>query len=507
MKRIENLRVPVGANLTAAVAKKLRVPEKDLGELRLLRRSLDARKKEDVAYVVTLEAYRKGERVIEEPLPTPLPLRKDLPPVGIVGAGPCGLFSALTLLYAGIPVTVFERGENVTDRQKAVDTFNRTGILNTQSNIQFGEGGAGTFSDGKLNTQTHSPYVKRVLNTFVRHGAPKEIAWENKPHVGSDNLPRVVENMRKEILALGGSVLFSTPVTDLRTAKGGVTAYSGEKAFPLSALILAIGHSARDTFSTLLNRGFAMEQKPFAVGMRVEHLQSAIQKTQYGKWAEKLPPADYKLTAHALEKGIYSFCMCPGGVVVAAASEENGVAVNGMSNYLRNGKNANSAIVVQVNEKDYGTGVLAGVNYQRELEKRAFTLGGGKYVAPVCRMQEFLQGKTSSAFGEVLPTYPLGTQFVNPVTLLGEPIFSAMRHALTQMNERLSGFTHPDAILTGVETRTSSPVRILRGENLQSLSHPLVFPAGEGAGYAGGIVSAGVDGIRVAESVIRTLLG
>ncbi|MBE7090961.1 MAG: hypothetical protein E7363_03490 [Clostridiales bacterium] len=506
MKRIENLRVPVGANLSAAVAKKLRIPQSELGELRLLRRSLDARKKDDIAYVVTLEAYRKGERMIEEPTPTPLPLRKDLPPVGIVGAGPCGLFAALTLLYAGIPVTVFERGESVTDRQKAVEGFYRTGALNTQSNIQFGEGGAGTFSDGKLNTQTHSPYVKQVLKTFVRHGAPKEILWENKPHVGSDNLPRVVENMRKEILSLGGSVLFSTPITDLRTVKGGVTAYSGEKSYPVSALILAIGHSARDTFSTLLNRGFAMEQKPFAVGMRVEHLQSAIQKAQYGKMGEKLPPADYKLTAHALEKGIYSFCMCPGGVVVAAASEENALAVNGMSNYLRNGKNANSAIVVQVNEKDFGSGVLAGVNYQRELERHAFRLGGGNYAAPVCRMQEFLQGKTSSTFGEVLPTYPLKTQFANPVTLLGEPLFNAMRHGLTQMNERLSGFTHPDAILTGVETRTSSPIRILRGENLQSLSHPLVFPAGEGAGYAGGIVSAGVDGIRVAQNVAKALL-
>ncbi len=503
MKRLENLRVPVGASVTAAVAKKLRMKETDLGELRLIKRSLDARKKEDIAYVITLDAYAKGERVKEEPFPTPLPLRKDFTPVGIVGAGPCGLFAALTLLYAGIPVILFERGECVSDRQKAVADFNRTGKLNGESNIQFGEGGAGTFSDGKLNTQTHSPQIKSVLATFVRHGAPKEILWENKPHVGSDNLPRVVENMRKEILALGGKVYFSTAITDFRTFPKGVTAFAGEKQFSLSALILAIGHSARDTFTLLHRAGVLMESKPFAVGMRIEHLQREIQKAQYGKFAQQLPPADYKLTAHAGARGVYTFCMCPGGTVVAAASEEGGVTVNGMSNYKRNGTNANSAVVVQVDGKDFGEGVLAGVHYQRALEKRAYLLGGGGYTAPVCRMQEFLQGKPSSAFGSVLPTYPLGTQFVHPVTLLGEPLFSAMREGLLQMNARLNGFTHPDAVLTGVETRTSSPIRILRGENAESLSHPLLFPAGEGAGYAGGIVSAGVDGIRVAQQVLR----
>ncbi|MBQ1269326.1 MAG: FAD-dependent oxidoreductase [Clostridia bacterium] len=506
MEKITNLVCLPGQDVKGAVAKKLRLSPDKIGEIRILKKSIDARKKPQVTFVLTVEVYRKGEVVPPRYDLTVPTVRWQGAPVAVVGAGPCGLFCALKLAKSGVPVLLFERGDDVDARQKAVQGFVSTRILDEESNVQFGEGGAGTFSDGKLNTQTKSLLIEEVLATFVSFGAPEEILWENKPHIGSDKLPAVVKAMRQEILRLGGKVFFRTAVTDFTLKNGAVTAVTaGGSTYEVSALVLAIGHSARDTFRKVFDKGCAMEQKPFAVGVRVEHLQREIGRAQYGSAAKTLPPADYKLTAHVGDKGVYSFCMCPGGEVVAAASEKNRLVVNGMSNYARSGVNANAALVAQVDARDYGTGVFAGLNYQRALEERAFMLGGGNYSAPLARMEDFLAHKKTKRLGEIAPTYPLGYTFSSMDDVLGEDLANVLRTAAVDMNRRLNGFTHPDALLTAVETRTSSPVRILRGENMQSPSVKGLYPAGEGAGYAGGITSAAVDGLKVAAAILATV--
>jgi uncharacterized FAD-dependent dehydrogenase len=382
------------------------------------------------------------------------------------------------------------------------------GVLDSESNIQFGEGGAGTFSDGKLNTQTHDSLISEVLNKFVFFGAPSEIEWLSKPHIGSDNLRNVVVRMRSFIQDNGGQVLFNTKLTDIKFENGEVQKIKinqdgNEKWVDVSALVLAIGHSARDTFEMLHSRGVFMRAKDFAIGARIEHLQREISRSQYGKSFSLLPPADYKLVSHMPDRSAFTFCMCPGGTVTVATSEEGGVVTNGMSNYARDGVNANSALIVQVTRADFGDGVMDGINFQREIERKAYKVGGGAYRAPVQKVGDFLIDKSSSSFGEVKPTYGAGTTFAKMDDVLPPFITKAMRFALTDMDKRLRGFANPDALLTAPETRTSSPIRIERDEKLQSISHRGIYPCGEGAGYAGGITSSAVDGIKVADAIFK----
>ena len=493
-----------------------------MGYFAIRKKSLDARDKNDLRYVYTVECS-KDEYEEETPVLETLPkTKRPKAKVLVVGAGPAGLFCALQLLARGITPLLIERGDPVEAREKRINAFFQTKSLDTESNIQFGEGGAGTFSDGKLNTQTHSPLNREVLRRFVQFGAPKEILWLAKPHIGSDNLKTVVKNMREYILSQGGEVLFRTRLEDIRVENGkvvsvtvkrfnadmvGANANFQEEIIPVSAVVLAIGHSARDTFETLYARGVQMRAKDFAVGVRIEHLQDKIGFAQYGKHYSLLPAADYKLVSHAHERAAFTFCMCPGGYVMPAASEEGGVVTNGMSNYARDGKNANSALIAQVTKADFGSEhPLAGVEFQRRLERAAYQAGGKTYAAPVQRMEDFLQDRQSVSFGEILPTYAAGTAFAELRAVLPQGVVAALKAAATDMDKRLRGFAHPDALLTGVESRTSSPVRIERDQTCQSVTVKALFPCGEGAGYAGGITSSAADGIRVAESLYELLL-
>ncbi len=489
-------------DLRKLCAKKFRGPFR---HFKILKKSLDARKKTDIRWVYTVEcgphAPAEGPRRYEQ-------VKGNRPKVVIAGAGPAGLFCAVRLLKHGIVPLLVERGKPVEERAKDVEEFFRTGVLNTASNVQFGEGGAGTFSDGKLNTQTNSSFNREVIETFLEFGAPAEVGYLNKPHIGSDKLRQVVANMRNFILAGGGEILYSVLLEDIKFQDGALSAVKiGGDWREADILVLAVGHSARDTFEMLLGRGFLIEQKEFAVGVRIEHLQDAIGKSQYGPQYRLLPPADYKLVSHAGERAAFTFCMCPGGVVIPSASEEGGVVTNGMSNFAREGRNANSALVVQVKREDFGgEHPLAGVEFQRRLERAAFLAGGGEYRAPVQLVGDFLAGRESGRFGEVLPSYARGTSFASLNAFLPEVITRTMREALPDMENKLNGFASPDAVLTGVESRTSSPVRILRGEDLQAVGKRGVYPCGEGCGYAGGITSAAADGLRVAEKIVKKFL-
>lgn len=480
----------------------------------ITKKSLDARNKSDIKYVYTIEfsTQTPPKKPQLERLPkNKLPKKR----VAVVGSGPAGLFCALGLIERGITPIVIERGASVEERERDIEKFIGARTLNPQSNVQFGEGGAGTFSDGKLNTQTHSPINREVLQTFVRFGAPEEILWLNKPHIGSDNLKKVVKNMREYILANGGKVCFHSRMTDIKI-KGGevesITIENGEGAQTLevSALVLAIGHSARDTFELLRSKGFKMTAKDFAVGVRIEHLQKEIGFSQYGSAYEKLPAADYKLTSHVERRAAFTFCMCPGGFVMPAASEAGGVVTNGMSNYARNERNANAALIVQVYKTDFGADFeknpLAGVEFQRTIERKAFEAGGGDYRAPVQLVGDFLRGRASDQFGAVAPTYAAGTAFSDLRAVLPDFVSETLKGAIVDMDKRLKGFANPEAVLTAAETRTSSPVRIERGEDMQSVFVKGVYPCGEGAGYAGGITSSAADGVRIAEAIYQSLL-
>lgn len=475
---------------------------------RLLKKSLDARDKNDIRWVYSFE-------FADEEMPPPsLPARIDegkapALPIIIAGSGPCGLFAAVKLVDRGIKPLVVERGDCVERRAEKTGIFAEKKVLDEESNVQFGEGGAGTFSDGKLNTQTHSGYNREVFETFVRFGAPREILYLSKPHIGSDNLKKIVVNMRRYIEENGGKVSFNTRLSDVTVSGGKVSsvtlAFGGvsEKIRPY-ALILAVGHSARDTFSMLKSRGITMRAKDFAVGVRIEHLQDKIGFAQYGKNYVNLPPADYKLVSHAGKRAAFTFCMCPGGYVMPAVSEKGGVVTNGMSNYLRDGKNANSALIVPVGKEDFGSDdALAGVEFQRKAERNAFSVGGN-YYAPVQRVEDFLSGRATRSFGEVLPTYP-GTVFGKTDGILPEEVNLAIKKALTDMDKRLRGFASPDALLTFAETRTSSPVRIERNELMVSPVADNLYPCGEGAGYSGGITSSAADGLRVADAIVERI--
>lgn len=519
VQTLSDIKLPIGKDEKELI----RLAEKKcggkVGYFAIKKKSLDARDKGNIRYVYTIEFSKTAQK----PEPRAFAQVKTQPskPVLVVGSGPAGLFCALRLLDHGVLPIVIERGGSVEERERSIDIFVNGKNLNTDCNVQFGEGGAGTFSDGKLNTQTHSPLNREVLETFVRYGAPQEILWLAKPHIGSDRLKTVVKNMREDILRRGGQVLFHTRLEEIfykngqlhevairRLNKDMVCPNSdfGVEKLPVSAMVLAIGHSARDTFRMLYEKGVPMRQKDFAVGVRIEHLQANIGFAQYGQAYQALPAADYKLVSHASDRAAFTFCMCPGGFVMPAASEEEGVVVNGMSNYARNERNANSALIAQVTGADFGSdSPLAGVEFQRRLEKAAFRAAGGTYAAPVQLVGDFLQDKISSRFGEVIPTYGAGTAFADLREVLPVPVTNALKAAIVDMDRRLKGFANPDAVLTGVETRTSSPLRIERDETMQSVGVRGLYPCGEGAGYAGGITSSAADGLRVAEAVFTCL--
>jgi len=454
---------------------------------------------------VTAPADRSGERPV------------------VIGFGPCGIFAALALAQMGLAPIVLERGKAVRERTKDTWGLWRKRKLDPESNVQFGEGGAGTFSDGKLYSQIKDPkhYGRKVLQEFVKAGAPEEILYVSHPHIGTFRLVGMVEEMRNTIIGLGGEIRFESRVEDIELENGevrGVVLHNGERIAERIAtrhLVLAVGHSARDTFEMIHRRGIYIEAKPFSVGFRIEHPQSLIDKARYGKsYSEdllsKLGAADYKLVHHASNgRAVYSFCMCPGGTVVAATSEEGRVVTNGMSQYSRNERNANAGIVVGISpEQDYPGDPLAGMRFQRELESRAFELGGSDYSAPGQLIGDFLANRPSTKFGEVLPSYTPGVKLTNLDSVLPEYAISAIREAIPAFARQIPGFDLADGVLTGVETRTSSPIRIKRDDDtLQSINTKGLYPTGEGAGYAGGILSAAVDGIRVAEAVSIDMQG
>ncbi len=431
----------------------------------------------------------------------------------VVGFGPCGIFAALILAQMGFKPIVLERGKPVRERTKDTWGLWRKKVLHTESNVQFGEGGAGTFSDGKLYSQIKDPRFlgRKVMTEFVKAGAPEEILVVNKPHIGTFRLVKVVENMREQIIAMGGEIRFQQRVTDVHIENGhlrGLTVLNQQDntSYELRAdhVVMALGHSSRDTFAMLHQRGVYMEAKPFSVGFRIEHPQGVIDRARLGQHAGHplLGAADYKLVHHASNgRSVYSFCMCPGGTVVAATSEKNRVVTNGMSQYSRNERNANAGIVVGISPTDYPGGPLAGIDFQRKLESNAFLMGGGNYEAPGQLVGDFIAGRASSALGSVEPSYKPGVHLTDLADALPEYAITAMREALPAFGKKIKGFDMHDAVLTGVETRTSSPLKISRGANYQSVNVQGLYPAGEGASYAGGILSAGVDGIEVAEAV------
>ena len=523
MIRVDNLRLgpdePMEA-LRERAAKKLRIKPERVEELRLLRRSLDARNKKDLHYLCHAAVSVRGSEALliqkaanpdvkayEEPVYEIPPSRLTQRPV-VVGFGPAGMFAALVLAKAGAKPLVIERGQEAPRRKAAVEAFRAGGRLDPESNVQFGEGGAGTFSDGKLNTGTHDRRISWVLAQFAAHGAPESVTWDAKPHVGTDVLIDVVQNIRREILALGGEIRFETKLTELCLSDGRlagirVSSGGGEELLPCSQLILAPGHSARDSFETMYRQGVPMEPKAFSMGVRIEHRQTDIDRSQYGQARGKLPAADYSLNVHLPDgRSAYTFCMCPGGEVIAAASEEGGVVTNGMSYSARDGENANAALLVTLHPEDFPEGdVLSGMRWQRQIEQRAFLCGGGNYFAPAQRTADFLTGRASTGPGAVLPSYRPGVCWCDLHEVLPRRITDVLEQAIPALGKRLRGFDEPDAVLTAPETRSSSPVRMLRGEDCQSPIRGL-YPCGEGAGYAGGITSAAVDGMRCAEAVL-----
>lgn len=503
MQKISNLKLkPFESDreLLIKACKVAGVLPKDVKHFKIIKKSLDARRKESVFFNCTVELSTEKIQLTEKVYGKV----KNCGEVLVVGAGPAGLFCALDLLRYGLKVTLIERGKSVDERIKSVDNFINHKILDKDCNIQFGEGGAGAFSDGKLNTGVNSVFAKEVIEDFLNFGAPTEIGYLQKPHIGSDKLKGVVKNLRNEIIRLGGKVLFSNKLTGITVSGNKVTSVTiNGKIQYFDEVVLAIGHSARDVYEFLNNAGVKMESKDFAVGLRIEHLQKDVNFAQYGNSCtlKGMPVADYKLVTNQNGRGVFTFCMCPGGFVMPSQSEVETIVVNGMSNFMRDGKNANSAIICQVSKKDFGNGLFGGVNYQKQLEKTAFELGGGDYKAPCLLTGDYLSGKISSSFGKVEPTYSMGVTKADLSKLFSNEINACLKNAIIDMGKKIKGFDCYDGVLTGVESRTSSPIKILRGDNLASVSAWNLYPCGEGCGYAGGITSAGADGKRVAKAI------
>ena len=523
MIRIREISMPPEHNvaqLSYEAAKLLRVSNSKLRSLKIVKRSVDARKKPDVRIVYTVDVKVDGneQKIVKQsgckrasiaPISYYKPPRTNVQmekrPV-VVGFGPAGMFASLVLAMSGLCPIVLERGEDAVTRHEKVEQFFQTGQLDETSNVQFGEGGAGTFSDGKLNTGLNNPRIGWVLERLVAAGAAEDILFDAKPHVGTDVLLTVVQNIRHRIISLGGQVRFGALVTDVLEKDGVICGLqiNGNEILECERVIFAIGHSARDTFEMLHSKNVLMEPKPFSMGVRIEHLQSNVNLAQYGKNDPVLPPADYKLVKHLEEETVYSFCMCPGGYVVAAASEKGRLVTNGMSYSDRAGVNANAALLVTLNPKDFPyEGPLGGVQWQRDIEQAAYVSGGGDYKAPAQRVGDFLQHRPSTGAGQVQPTYRPGVTWCDLHGVLPAKITDALEKAIPALEHNLAGFSHPDAVLTAPESRSSSPVRIVRGENKQSQSLQGLYPAGEGAGYAGGIMSAAIDGIVCAEALIE----
>ncbi len=531
--RVSSLSLPLehsDADLRASVAERLGLEPDEIRCIEVFRRSADARQRRSVKLVYTVDVSVEGAEKVLERLESGSGVRRapDLayrfvakatrapePRPVVVGLGPCGLFAGLVLAQMGLRPLILERGKKVRERAKDTFGFWREGRLDSESNVQFGEGGAGTFSDGKLYSQVRDKqnYGRKVLTEFVEAGAPAEILYEGRPHIGTFRLVPMLEKMRAKIEGLGGEIRFQTRVDDFILEGGALRGLvaSGE-VLRADHVVLALGHSARDTFRVLHERGVETVAKPFSIGFRVEHPQSMVDHCRYGRFAGHplLGAADYRLAHHCTGSGlegrtVYSFCMCPGGLVVASASEEGGVVTNGMSQYDRGERNANAGLVVDLSPEDLASGVFAGMELQRDLEQRAFAAAGGNYEAPGQLIGDFLAQRPSTSLGGVLPSYQPGVHLTELDSCLPDFALAAIREAIPAFDRKIPGFAREDAVLTGVETRTSSPIRLPRASDLQSVNVRGLFPAGEGAGYAGGILSAGIDGIRVAEAVARVI--
>jgi len=525
--RIINMRVLLDTNTTInkLAAKRLKLPPQAVLEVVIVRRAVDARRKNNISFVYTLDVKTavpegqvlsrlKGDKDVSQvPEFVPEPFIKGLkklehPPV-VIGLGPAGMLAALTLAKHGYRPLVLERGRKIEERTKDVSKFWQTGNFDPISNVQFGEGGAGTFSDGKLTTRVNDPLMRQVLELFVEAGAPEEITYLHKPHIGTDKLRDVVKNIRREIIALGGQVEFEAKVTNVDIKDGQLKGLvvNENRYIPCSVALLGIGHSARDTYEMLHKQGVAMEAKAFAIGVRIEHPQDVIDVSQYGISAghPQLPAADYALVYHDKDAGrtAYSFCMCPGGLVVAASSETGGVVTNGMSLYNRASGVANSALVVNVTPEDFGNEILGGIAFQRKYEQLAFSVGGSNYHAPLQTVGDFLAGTTGNTTFITKPSYRPGTVATDLRQCLPQFVTDTLAKALPEFERKIKGFAHPEAIMTGVETRTSAPVRIIRKKDFISLNTEGLYPIGEGAGYAGGIMSAALDGLNSAIAIIK----
>lgn len=554
MLKISNIKIYEDLSdneLLNKIASKYNIKKSDILDFRIIKKSIDARKKNDIHYNFTVELDVKNENTylnskIEKCVKSDIPslkvqnLNSSLrnSPV-IIGAGPAGLFSALTFIENGISPIIIEQGKPVDDRQKDVENFMYNRILNVNSNVQFGEGGAGTFSDGKLTTGINSSFCQTVLSQFVKFGAPEQILYLKKPHIGTDNLINIIRNIRNYIIEHGGAFYFNTKMIDFTISNNHISSIIAKNVITGESLeiktdniILAIGHSSRDTFNLIYDKGLILEPKNFSVGVRIEHLQSMINFSQYGEACNSsklnLPPAEYKLAYHSPSgRSCYTFCMCPGGTVMASSSEENTIVTNGMSKFARDGVNANSALLVNVTPDDFSSNSpLAGIDFQKVLEEKAFILGGSNYNAPIQRVSDFLASNSLNCsctlasknendgigykknenneigYEKVVPSYLPGTTYAGLNIIFPKFVSDTLKEGLVYFDKKIEGFAHPDSILTGVETRSSSPVKILRNEKLQS-NVSGIFPCGEGAGYAGGIMSAAVDGIKCALSCLK----
>lgn len=506
IERLDNIKLAPNGDESTVYGLVCRKLQAEPAYFRILKKSLDARNKRDVHWLYSVE-YSASEVAAKPPVERCEGNRK----IVVVGSGPAGLFCALRLTERGFRPIVVERGGCVEERARTVRSYAEGGELDENCNVQFGEGGAGTFSDGKLNTATHRGYNRDVLETFVRFGAPQEVAYLNKPHIGSDRLPTVVANLRKEILARGGEFRFRTLCENITVANGKVRGCllrnpeSGVATEECAdAVVLAVGHSARDTFARLRDLGIVMERRPFAVGVRIEHSREKIDRAQYGAFAPLLPAADYKAVSHAGERSVFTFCMCPGGVVLPSESERESIVTNGMSNYARDGVNSNSGLLAQIEPSDFASeDVLAGMEFQRNIERAAYRLGGKGGKAPVQLLGDFLHGRVSDRFGDVKPTYARGTAFAPLGELFPPPVTRSLQAAIPDIGKRLHGFDDPSAVLTGAETRFSSPIRIVRGESGESVGTEGLYPCGEGCGYSGGIASSAADGMRIADLIFE----